>query len=308
MSRFKTAVVVVVACLALTSYVSGHAPSGAIFTTLADGSEVNVNQFPSKQDVYLDGGPGIGAPQTAAGLDDGSYVFQVTDPSGKTLLSTDFGRCRQFTVQTGIINAVVDTDCEHATGLDVDHGAKTVQLYPFNDTPNPGGVYKAWITERSDFLAGCAALGVPNGLNVVDCGNVAGNRHGFVPAHSKTDNFKVKDVAIREIDVLFINSATGENISGLSVMWTDPLGATNKKWSYFVPFWSIIEAHVEAVEDGFHQIEIANQAGCVVGDIYWGDFDNPRIGGYLGSGPQTVGTTIKNANKATSIFYKVFCN
>ena len=34
-------------------------------------------------------GPGQGAPQTAAGLDDGTYVFQITDPSGKVLLSTD---------------------------------------------------------------------------------------------------------------------------------------------------------------------------------------------------------------------------
>ena len=48
-----------------------HAPSGAIFTTVADGSEVNFNQYPSKDAVYLDGGPGPGAPQTAAGLDDG---------------------------------------------------------------------------------------------------------------------------------------------------------------------------------------------------------------------------------------------
>ena len=34
------------------------APSGAIFTTLSDGSEVNLNIFPSKEAVYLDGGPG----------------------------------------------------------------------------------------------------------------------------------------------------------------------------------------------------------------------------------------------------------
>jgi hypothetical protein len=79
-----------------------HAPSGAIFTTLADGSEVNYNIYPNKEAVYLDGGPGPGAPQTAAGLDDGTYVFQVTDPSGKTLLSTDAAICRQFTVAGGV--------------------------------------------------------------------------------------------------------------------------------------------------------------------------------------------------------------
>src|SRR3954463_7991674 len=82
-----------------------HAPSGAIFTTLSDGSEVNLNIFPSKEDVYLDGGPGPGAPQEAAGLDDGVYVFQITDPSGKVLLSQDPANCRQFNVAGGVITS-----------------------------------------------------------------------------------------------------------------------------------------------------------------------------------------------------------
>src|SRR5262245_38268059 len=72
--------------------------SGAICTTVVDGTEVNANIYPSKEAVYLDGGPGVGAPQGAAGLPNGTYVFQVTDPSGKTLLSTDAANCRQFTV------------------------------------------------------------------------------------------------------------------------------------------------------------------------------------------------------------------
>src|SRR5688572_8910938 len=87
-------------------------PSGAIFTTVADGSEVNFNIYPSKEDVYLDGGPGPGAPQGAAGLDDDTYVFQVTDPSGKALLSTDQARSRQFLVKDGVISSVVATGCE----------------------------------------------------------------------------------------------------------------------------------------------------------------------------------------------------
>jgi len=131
------------------------APTGAIFTTLSDGSEVNLNLFPSKDAVYLDGGPGIGAPATAAGLDDGTYVFQVTDPPGKTLLA-DPAKCRQFTVSGGLITGVVPAGgCQHLTGTDIDHGAVTVQLFPFNDTPNPGGVYKVWVTKVADFLNGC---------------------------------------------------------------------------------------------------------------------------------------------------------
>src|SRR5215472_9219196 len=92
--------------------------SGAIFTTIFDGSEVNVNQYASKDQVYLDGGPGPGAPTTAAGLPDGTYYFQVTDPSGKTLLSTDAIACREVTVSGGVITGVVPAGgCEHAVGV-----------------------------------------------------------------------------------------------------------------------------------------------------------------------------------------------
>src|SRR5882672_1834064 len=127
-----------VAVVAVVS-LKAAAPSGAIFTTVVDGSEVNYNIYQAKEDVYLDGGPGPGAPQTAAGLDDGVYVFQVTDPSGKTLLSTDPVECRQFTITTGIITSTAPSSCPHTTGTDVDHNALTIQLFPFDDTPNNGG-------------------------------------------------------------------------------------------------------------------------------------------------------------------------
>src|SRR5690349_20372995 len=83
---------------AAISQLGAHQSSGAIFTRLPDGSAVNFTIYPSKLDVYLDGGPGPGAPVGAAGLDDGTYVFQVTDPSGKTLLSQDVAACRQIVV------------------------------------------------------------------------------------------------------------------------------------------------------------------------------------------------------------------
>src|SRR5438477_8955998 len=124
---FGSLALAIVLMAAMIVTVMARAPSGAIFTTLADGSEVNYNIYAAKTDVYLDGGPGPGAPQTAAGLDDGTYVFQVTDPSGKTLLSTDKAINRQFTVANGIITGVVPPG--HVTGVDIDHGAKTVQLF-----------------------------------------------------------------------------------------------------------------------------------------------------------------------------------
>src|SRR5436305_8941116 len=126
------------------------APSGAIFTTLSDGSEVNLNIFPSKEAVYLDGGPGPGAPPTAAGLDNGVYVFQVTDPSGKVLLSTDAAACRQFTVFNGIISDSAP-GC-HKFGSDIDHGATTIQLMPYNDTPIRSAYTRHWSSASTTIL------------------------------------------------------------------------------------------------------------------------------------------------------------
>ena len=177
------------ALLALSTLAQAAPPlPGAIFTTLSDGSKVNANIFSAKCDglgVYLDGGPGPNAPATAAGLPDGDYFYQVTDPSGKVLLSTDAQRYRRFTVVGGLINSRVAPAApgDHQTGLDVDHGAVTIELCPFLDTPNNGGEYKVWVTPVGDFA------GNPD---IVDNGYNPGYFHGFVPAASKTDNFKVK--------------------------------------------------------------------------------------------------------------------
>jgi hypothetical protein len=279
-----------------------HAPSGAIFTTVADGSEVNFNQYPSKEAVYLDGGPGPGAPQHAAGLDDGVYVFMVTDPSGKTLLSTDRAECRQFTVAAGIIVSTAPSSCPHVTGTDIDHGATTVQLMPYDDTPNPGGVYKVWVTRVEDYV--CP-------LQKVDCRD-RGSKHGFVPAHSKTDNFKVRDVPIVEIDTRFFNDVNQNGwreweepyMDGYGVMWTDPLGASNAKWSYFDAAIDVNhEAHVEAVEAGTHFISIADQAGCRVGTVY---VDGAPL---VTEGPQTVAVEItqQHIQSGATIFVDIAC-
>lgn len=306
MSKTNTFVraIVGVLSLGLTSIAVAHAPSGAIFTTLADGSEVNFNHFPSKEAVYLDGGPGPGAPQHAAGLDDGRYVFQVTDPSGKTLLSTDLARCRQFDVVNGVISQVVaqPDNCQHQTGFDIDHSATTVQLFPYNDTPNPGGVYKVWVTRVEDFLAGCQALGVADGLNVVNAGLKPGNFHGFVPAHCKTDNFKVKKSPIVEIDTRFFNAATGELLDGLGVTWIDTLGASNRKYSYWAPDLMVFhEAHVEAVETGTHTIVIENGPGYTISHIHLPD-------GGLVEGPGTVQVRIPSLKKDLTVFIDVDVN
>jgi hypothetical protein len=275
---------------------AAHAPSGAIFTTVADGTEVNYNIYAAKEDVYLDGGPGPGAPQTAAGLDDGLYVFQVTSPSGKALLSTDPAGCRLFRVVGGIIVSAnsIPSGCAHVTGLDVDHGATTVQLMPYLDTPNPGGEYKVWATLLSNYL--CV-----DDLSTVDCTKKgAGAKHGFVPADSKTDNYKVRG-SIREIDTRFFDRS-GNILDGLQITWTDTLGGSNTKWSYENLALDIHhEAHVEAVEDGTHKITIANQPGCTVGSVsVAGAVQNKR-------GPQTVSVVADNNWVSDTVFIDVSC-
>lgn len=270
--------------------------SGAIFTTVANGSEVNFNIYANKTDVYLDGGPGPGAPQGAAGLPDGVYVFQVTDPPGKTLLSTDIAACRRFQVSAGIITALVTTNpgcaSPHNTGLDVDHGALTVQLMPFNDTPNNGGEYKAWATPVADYT--CP-------LTAVDCNS---NVHGFVPDDSKTDNFKVKISNIREIDTRFHDTNNnGALIDGLGISWIDTNGASNNKWSYFNQALDVNhEAHVESPENGTHQIVIQNQAGCIVDEVFLNGSQLPTFG------PQTVAVKVLASYKNITLVVDVNCN
>lgn len=84
-----TNLIFAIGVVAAGSLAEGAGISGAIFTTTVTGASVNANHFDSKCGVYLDGGPGPQAPAHAAALPDGDYYFQVTDPNGLMLLSTD---------------------------------------------------------------------------------------------------------------------------------------------------------------------------------------------------------------------------
>jgi len=262
--------------------------SGAIFTTDASGVPVNLNQYAAKEDVYLNGGPGINAPVDAAGLPAGTYSFQVTDPSGKTLLSTDAVACRQFTVDaSGVIQSVAAGGaCAHATGISGDDNGITVQLFPFADTPNNGGVYKVWVTLTSS----------------LNC-DAAGNKFCFVPGDSKTDNFKVKAGAVVEIDTRFFKGASGP-IDGLAAVWTDTNGASNRKYSEFNPrVLAFHEAHVEAAEQGSHLITVSNQAGCTVLSAVTNGRSYQASGGSV-----VVPVSVKNHNTGdTTYFVDVQC-
>jgi hypothetical protein len=115
--------------------------SGAIFTTDSACIGTNVNIYGDKADVYLDGGP---AHTGAAGLPDGYYYVQITGPEG-TQLGTSVGSGNDTPV--------------HVTGGEFDQCyqlaailIKTSDSTPgYDDTPNPGGEYKVWVSTESSF-------------------------------------------------------------------------------------------------------------------------------------------------------------
>jgi hypothetical protein len=252
--------------------------SGAIFTTTPDGSIVNENvHYEFKREVYLDGGPPNNAPAHAAGLDEGYYVFQITDPPGKLLLSRDPARCRVVYVSgDGVITKLVpptevpglgattnnwaDDDAKgqaakfigepchvpdpdegeagdnattpdinglgrHDTNVDVDHGvdasAIVVQMMPYGTTPNPGGVYKAWMTPLEAYVSvkGADLNDIPSQktgrIRPHPCFDFCADADpGFVPSHryTKTDNFKVEEAFTGEIKVRKFHDLNGNGI------------------------------------------------------------------------------------------------
>jgi hypothetical protein len=151
------------------------AVTGAIYTSLSDGATVNGNVYDNCCDVYLNGGP---QNPNGAGLPDGTYYFQVTDPSGATLLSNDDAVCRQLTVSGGVISGAAGP-CPHTNGtFNPANGSTPVQLCPFDATPNPGGEYKVTLIAQT-----------PD--TTID-GTDPKVIH-FINSDTKTDNFKCKE-------------------------------------------------------------------------------------------------------------------
>lgn len=167
---------------------------GAVFTTNPAGTVVNGNIYATAGDVFLGGGPAIArhashglitateGPEDAAptggrmpaGLPDGRYYFQVTDPGGKKLLSIPAGvQNRQFEVVGGYIQAVLGTHLAITLEDPFPPAYTIVQLSPFKPTPNPGGEYKVWVTPIDAYAPGRGVF-------------------GFLPECSKTDNYKVR--------------------------------------------------------------------------------------------------------------------
>ena len=134
----------------------------------------------------------------------------------------------------------------HDTNTDIDHGATVIQLMPFFDTPNNGGVYKAWVVTEDQYVAnGGDPDAVPS--PVKSKGKQIGydRDDGFGPSRHniKTDNFKVKGggkdpcpmkLTVRKFHDANLNGimdAGEEWIIGWGIDITDPLGITNSYWT-----------------------------------------------------------------------------
>jgi hypothetical protein len=169
--RLCASLAAVLAVGALTS-TSALAAGNAAYTTFdpsitdggftggcVHGSVINCNTYVSKPDVYVNGGPSGGN-----GLGDGEYFFAVLAPGcqnggfldgadgnlSDTTGGTATAGCsdeglgegdsvgeRTFSVKGGVISSYSGG---HTTGTDA-NGHTIISLAPYDDTPNPGGVY-----------------------------------------------------------------------------------------------------------------------------------------------------------------------
>ena len=204
-----------------------HGDKGFIFTTTFDGRGGG-RQYDSKCAVYLGAGPASHGRSKPKGLPEGDYYFQVTDPGGKKLLSTDAISNRRVTISNGVIVSHAGT---HPTGLNQAHWkfrAMSVGLAgpncpsDFLDTPNHRGVYKVWLTPVEEYR-----------------GNPARCRkrcfHGFMAAESKTSVFRVENTtpppagACLTITKELSPSEGAEFVAaeGWAITVADPLGTEN---------------------------------------------------------------------------------
>ncbi len=133
-----------------------------------------MNIYEDKDEVYIDGGP---EHPGSAGLPDGSYCVQVTDPSGQTVLGLSAPDA--VTVVGGEF-----VECYQLTAI-LKTGSSGFTVPGYDNTPNPGGEYKVWVS--------------------TDC--------SFANNSSKTDNFQVQQEC--EKGVVNVTSFYDTNANGV---------------------------------------------------------------------------------------------
>lgn len=291
-------------CLAVVLAVPAMAAiSGAIYTSTSTGSTVNANIFTDKADVYLNGGPQNG---NAGGLSPtGTYYFTVTDPSGSNLLSTDDVSCRQVQVVpnsggAGVVYGVPSggppTACTtgfHAVGSPVNpaNGSLPVQLIPYGNTTNNGGVYKVWmcttaaVTKTDLIAADCKTdnFKVTNAPCVTSCGGtpqslISGVKFYDANKNGVLDTIPPAEVPLAnwEIDVTY---TSGGILITAQARFTDPGG----NWSVFADQSTLLTA-CEVPQTGWSQSAPVSATPAPAGFL-------PSGGCWTGTVPATDTTT-----------------
>lgn len=92
----------------------------------------------------------VGIDTSAPPFTDGSYFVRITDPSGATLLGTSVGTGipQPFVVSGGVLVG----GCLAVQPMV--HMASNLANVGFDDTPNPSGIYKVWVSSSSTFKHG----------------------------------------------------------------------------------------------------------------------------------------------------------
>jgi hypothetical protein len=125
-----------------TNVTASTGNGGCVNPPSVDVDPVNCNTYADKEDVWLSNLP--------QALPDGDYYFAVLAPGGQPdpnggagLLSSDPYTDRTFNVTGSVVTATGTHPVEN----------DQVQLVPFADTPNPGGVYIAAVCDLADYPA-----------------------------------------------------------------------------------------------------------------------------------------------------------
>jgi len=149
-SRFFTSRITFIALAAFALLMATAASAfmaqltGAIYTTDVGCGGVNINSFPNKDAVYLNGGPQGGGP----GLPEGNYYVRVTEPDGTPLGSSVGGPVGDQPVH---VNATGYFDqCYQLSAI-----VSPVPEGPagYNDTTNNGNEYKVWVCTDENFTS-----------------------------------------------------------------------------------------------------------------------------------------------------------
>lgn len=153
--------------------------AGTVTTVSAEG--VPQDAFDSLEAVFLGAGPTQEPCPASSYLSDGLYYFQVTDPTGLELLSTDVVSERAVMVRGGVIASYEGTT--HVTGGVNACGSRAVSLMPYASAARCSTAYLVWMTPAGAFE------GSPDQVDFV-CGD--GCFHGFRPELSRTFMVRVE--------------------------------------------------------------------------------------------------------------------